>query len=159
MAKNLAVTAALEDYLEAIYHLSRYGKAARSRDISEQLSVHKSTVTAALKTLGGMGLINYSPYEAVTLTRDGRKVAEDVVVRHSALKDFFTDVLKVDAETAETAACGMEHAVPREIVDKLAAFAISMRDCPLLVQSEAQQKQKTKSRGCTTCRTKSVGVE
>lgn len=132
MTKAVQLTAALEDYLEAIFNLCRYDSAARSRDIAESLNVHKSTVTAALKSLGQMNMINYAPYEAVTLTPEGRRVAEDVVRRHIALKDFFVDVLKVDRELAETAACGMEHSVPREIVTKLATFAIQMRGCPRL---------------------------
>jgi DtxR family Mn-dependent transcriptional regulator len=132
MTKAVQLTAALEDYLEAIFNLCRCDAAARSRDIAESLNVHKSTVTAALKTLGQMSLINYAPYEAVTLTDEGRRRAEDVVRRHAALKDFFINVLKVDAEVAENAACGMEHAVPREIVTKLASFAVQMRGCPRL---------------------------
>lgn len=132
MEKGAPVTSVLEDYLEAILNLCRYDSAARSRDIAESLNVHKSTVTAALKTLGQMELINYAPYEAVTLTPTGRQVAEDVARRHAALRDFFVDVLKVDEGMAEKAACGMEHSVPREIVERLADFAIHMRGCPRL---------------------------
>lgn len=143
------LTAALEDYLEAIFNLCRFDKAARSRDIAETLNVHKSTVTAALKSLGQMNLINYAPYEAVTLTPEGRKLAEDVAIRHSALRDFFINVLKVDQELAESAACGMEHAVPREIVEKLARFAVSMHDCPRLVQDKAGKMAANKV--CADC--------
>lgn len=132
MHKAVTLTAALEDYLEAIFNLCRFNQAARSRDIAEMLNVHKSTVTAALKSLGQMQLIHYAPYEAVTLTPEGRRLAEDVAIRHSALRDFFINVLKVDTDTAEKAACGMEHSVPREIVQKLAAFAVSMSNCPQL---------------------------
>lgn len=130
MKRSLTITAALEDYLEAIFNLSRRNKSARSRDIAESLGVHKSTVTAALKSLGGMNLINYAPYEAVTLTREGERLAKDVVKRHDALKGFFTDVLMVDEELAEKAACGMEHAMPKEIVERLAEFAHVIRACP-----------------------------
>ncbi|MCC8181334.1 MAG: metal-dependent transcriptional regulator [Planctomycetes bacterium] len=151
MAKPVTLTAALEDYLEAIYNLSRHGKAARSRDIAEALGVHKSTVTAALKSLGHQNLIHYSPYEAVTLTKQGERVAEDVVKRHGTLKNFFINVLKVDEETAETAACGMEHALPREIVDKLTCFAISMRQCPLVLPKE---RKAAKKKNCTACATR-----
>lgn len=146
MVKTVTLTAALEDYLEAILNLSRFDKAARSRDIAEALDVHKSTVTAALKSLGNMNLINYAPYEAVTLTPEGRRLAEDVAKRHMALKDFFVNILKVDVATAETAACGMEHSVPREIVERLAAFASNMQDCPR-VTVEAAPTCDT----CTTC--------
>lgn len=146
MVKSISLTAALEDYLEAILNLSRFDKAARSRDIAEALDVHKSTVTAALKSLGQMNLINYAPYEAVTLTAEGRRLAEDVAKRHSALKDFFVNILKVDVATAESAACGMEHAVPREIVEKLATFAQAMQDCPRVTEEAAP-----KCDNCTTC--------
>ncbi len=132
MTNAVRLTAALEDYLEAIFNLCRLGSAAHSRDIAESLNVHKSTVTAALKSLGQLNLINYSPYEAVTLTPEGKRRAEDVVRRHAALKDFFINVLKVDAELAEKAACGMEHKLPREILTKLSSFALRMRDCPRL---------------------------
>jgi len=127
MHETLKVTAVLEDYLEAIHNLSRFDKGARSRDIAEALDVHKSTVTSALKVLGMMGLVHYSPYEAVTLTAEGQKVAQDVVRRHETLRDFFTEVLEIEPETAEKAACGMEHSMPREIVERLATFAEGYR--------------------------------
>lgn len=146
MEKGAPVTSVLEDYLEAILNLCRHDSAARSRDIAESMNVHKSTVTAALKTLGHMHLVNYAPYEAVTLTPEGKRLAEDVAKRHAALKDFFVDVLKVDEEMAEKAACGMEHSVPREIVEKLAGFAVNMRGCPRL-EDEADSEQG----GCECC--------
>lgn len=143
------VTSVLEDYLEAILNLCRQDTAARSRDIAESLNVHKSTVTAALKTLGQMRLVNYSPYEAVTLTPEGKRLAEDVANRHAALRDFFVDVLKVDGEMAEKAACGMEHSVPREIVEKLADFALHMRGCPRL--DEVIEIPRKLSKNCKSC--------
>lgn len=149
MEKGGQVTPVLEDYLEAILNLCRFDSAARSRDIAESMSVHKSTVTAALKTLGNMQLVNYAPYEAVTLTPEGKRLAEDVARRHAALKDFFVDVLKVDGEMAEKAACGMEHSVPREIVEKLADFAVHMRGCPRLDADEVANDKHTED--CTSC--------
>lgn len=149
MSKDVTLTAALEDYLEAIFHLCRFDSSARSRDIAESLNVHKSTVTAALKSLGHMKLINYAPYEAVTLTPEGQRLAEDVVVRHAALKDFFVNVLRVDGEVAESAACGMEHSIPREIVEKLAKFATQMRGCPRI-----EGETKTSDNTCTACLTR-----
>lgn len=149
MEKGGHVTSVLEDYLEAILNLCRFDSAARSRDIAESMNVHKSTVTAALKTLGNMQLVNYAPYEAVTLTPEGQRLAEDVARRHAALKDFFVNVLKVDQAMAEKAACGMEHSVPREIVEKLADFAVHMRGCPRL--GEEERKADARAQDCITC--------
>lgn len=127
MHETMRVTAVLEDYLEAIYNLSRGGGGARSRDIATAMNVHKSTVTSALKALGQMRMVHYSPYEAVSLTIEGEKIAKDVVRRHETLRGFFTDVLKVEPAMAEEAACGMEHSMPREILEKLAGFAASLQ--------------------------------
>lgn len=151
MEKNAPLTSALEDYLEAIFNLCGSDSTARSRDIAESLNVHKSTVTAALKSLGQMRLIHYAPYEAVSLTPEGRRLAGDVVRRHAALRDFFVDVLHVDSVTAEHAACGMEHSVPREIVEKLAQFAVQMRDCPRLDEAEKNKEESVKDTNCLVC--------
>ncbi len=65
MAKQ-KLTASQEDYLEAIYTISQEKMAARAKDISTHLDVRASSVTGALRTLGGMGLINYAPYDLIT---------------------------------------------------------------------------------------------
>lgn len=122
MSRKRKLSAALEDYVEAIYHLQCNNKVARSKDISSTLNVHKSTVTNALKSLSEKGLINYEPYGLITLTQTGEKLARDVVRRHNGLKDFFVKVLGVDAELAESAACRMEHSVPRQIADRFVEF-------------------------------------
>lgn len=141
MHETLKVTAVLEDYLEAIFHLSRFEEGARSRDIAEALHVHKSTVTSALRALKQMRLIHYSPYGSATLTAEGDRLARDVVRRHETLREFFTEILGVDAKMAEEAACGMEHAMPREIVDRLALFARSVRRGDLGTYLECKERK------------------
>ncbi|HRU04911.1 MAG TPA: metal-dependent transcriptional regulator [Candidatus Brocadiia bacterium] len=119
-ADNLS--ASLEDYLEAIYRLVEERKVARVTSIATRLKVHKSSVTGALRALAGRGLVNYQPYGLVTLTEEGVVAARDIVRRHEALSGFFTCVLGLDEMEAETAACRMEHAVPRRVTDRLIHF-------------------------------------
>jgi DtxR family Mn-dependent transcriptional regulator len=123
MAEADTISATLEDYLEAILDLEREDRAPRVRDIASALSVHKSTVTAALKTLSEKKLINYSPYEITSLTAEGRRIAEGVSENHRIIRRFLTDVLKVDADTAEENACRMEHVINEEVLERFAAFA------------------------------------
>ncbi|MBL0712115.1 MAG: metal-dependent transcriptional regulator [Desulfosarcina sp.] len=130
MAASEALTASMEDYLEAIYHIVRKKQAARAKDIARRLEVNNSSVTGALRTLSDKGLINYAPYDVITLTPKGRLHAEDVVRRHEALLDFFTKVLCVDAAEASKAACKMEHAVSRTILDRLIRFVEFLEICP-----------------------------
>lgn len=124
------LSASMEDYLEAIYHIVTAKQAARAKDIAKRLDVNNSSVTGALRTLSEKGFINYAPYDVITLTPKGHKHAEDVVRRHEALMDFFTKVLCVDQTEASEAACKMEHAVSRNILDRLIRFVEFIEICP-----------------------------
>lgn len=116
------LSASLEDYLEAIYNLASESEGARSKDIAETLGVARSSVTGALQTLSEKGLANYRPYGCITLTRSGRAVAAEVVRKHNVLKSFFVNVLGVDNDTAQQAACKAEHALGPEIIGRLLSF-------------------------------------
>lgn len=124
------LSASLEDYLEAVFHIEGAKGAARPKDIAARLGVNNSSVTGALRSLASRELVNYAPYDVVTLTDSGRKVAEEVVRRHEALKRFFVEVLAVDPELAESAACKMEHEIPREIVERIIQFVEFVEICP-----------------------------
>ncbi len=116
------LSASLEDYLEAIFHVVTAKQAARAKDIADRLSVNSSSVTGALHALKERELINYEPYDLITLTEQGLRVAREVVRRHEVLRDFFVDVLGIGQEEAETAACGMEHSMPPVVFDRLVQF-------------------------------------
>lgn len=127
---NPALSASLEDYLEAILHIVEAKGAARPKDIARHLDIGNSSVTAALKTLAARELVNYAPYEVITLTDGGEKAARDVVRRHETLREFFVRVLAADEKLADESACRMEHAVPGELVDRFLRFLEFVEMCP-----------------------------
>ena len=116
------LSAALEDYLEAIYNLSGDSNVARSKDIAESLGVSKASVTGALRALKKKGLANYKPYDYVTLTKSGIETAAIVASKHEILMSFFINVLGVDSDTAQKAACRAEHTLGPEVIKRLVAF-------------------------------------
>jgi len=130
MTGTKTITTTLEDYLEAIAWLVSDKGVARVRDIAAALSVHKSTVTATLRSLAEKGLVHYSAYEAATLTPEGRKIAEDVIRRHEIVREFFIEVLALDREVADANACRIEHVMDAEVLDRLASFARFVKECP-----------------------------
>jgi DtxR family Mn-dependent transcriptional regulator len=130
MTAIMDLSASLEDYLEAIYHIVEEKKVARAKEIASRLKVSRSSVTEAFRSLSQKELINYAPYEVITLTARGQKVAEDIIRRHEALKEFFIKVLAVDEKLAEEGACKVEHAAPREIIERLIHFVSFMEACP-----------------------------
>jgi DtxR family Mn-dependent transcriptional regulator len=116
------LSSTLEDYLEAIYHIESEKRAARVRDISKYLGVAKSTVNAALKSLARKKMVQYEPYELILLTEEGRETAADIVMNHRIMRDFLHDVLFFGDDKAEDVACKMEHAVDREVIERLVCF-------------------------------------
>lgn len=130
MKKKTSLSASLEDYIEAIYHIIEEKLVARSKEIAARLGVSRASVTEALRALSKKGLINYEPYEAITMTEKGRKVAEDVIFRHDSLKRFFIEVLALDEQIAEDGACRVEHAAPPEVISRMISFIEFMQHCP-----------------------------
>jgi len=126
--RKTRISATLEDYLEAILNQEEREGAARVRDIAASVSVHKSTVTAALHALSEKRLVNYVPYGPITLTESGRRIAERVKHDHDVIRTFLRDILLVDDEVAEENACRMEHVMDRTVLDRLVVFAKYMRD-------------------------------
>ena len=130
MSRSEPLSSNMEDYLEAIFHISEQKQAARAKDIADRMQVNKSSVTGALRSLSDKGLVNYAPYDIITLTGRGKKLAVEIVRRHEALKDFFVKILLIDKTEAEQAACKVEHEISKNIVDRLISFVEFMEICP-----------------------------
>lgn len=130
MANREALSSNMEDYLEAIFHISSEKQAARAKDIADRLKVNKSSVTGALRSLSEKGYVNYAPYDIITLTAKGKVMAKDVVRRHETLKDFFVKILLLDEQDAEEASCKVEHAISEKILDRIINFVEFMEICP-----------------------------
>ncbi len=124
------ISASLEDYLEAIHAIVTAGEAPRVKAIAAHLDVRASSVTAALRQLADRQLVEYVPYGAITLTPRGERTARDVAGRHHALRAFFGEILAVEPELADAAACRVEHVIPPELHRRLAAFVAYLRDHP-----------------------------
>ncbi len=154
--QTVSLTASLEDYIEAIYHIISINQVARSKDIATRLDVSRASVTEALRTLSKKELIHYAPYEPITLTQLGKETAEDVIFRHDALKRFFIEVLAIDTKTAEEGACRVEHAAPPEVIARMISFIDFLQACPRggndLLQGFADYYKHGKTRNnCDEC--------
>ena len=120
--QNANLSASLEDYLEAIFNLSSESNIARSKDIAKSLGVSRASVIGALRVLKEKWLANYKPYDYVTLTESGRAAAAGIAQKHEILKSFFINVLGVEADVAQQAACKAEHALGPGIITRLLRF-------------------------------------
>ncbi len=100
-----------EDYLETILRLYRKQGYVRSTDIANAMNYTKASISRAVKILKEDGYIYLDPNKMIFLTEKGTKKAVEIYERHEMLTQFLTEVLGIDAETAEHDACHMEHAI------------------------------------------------
>ena len=111
-----------EDYLEAIYNLSKNNSQIRSIDIAKTLNVTKASTFNALKILAKEDCIEKEYYGAVTLTEKGLKLAKSVEQKHKAITKLLIEILKVTPKIAEIDACKIEHNLSEETTRKLFEF-------------------------------------
>ena len=116
-----AMSQSLEDYLEAVYLLIAEGRPAQVRDVAKRLSVKMPSVVKALHELKKLGLVTQEPYANIELTAGGRRVARNVLDRHTLIRSFLIK-LGVGRRTADRDACLMEHILSAETLDKIRTY-------------------------------------
>lgn len=117
-------TLTIENYIKAIYQIcSTHNKSvATTGELAAALSVQPSTVTSMLKTLSEAGLVQYTPYEGVSLTEAGRLLAMRVVRRHRLLELFLVRTLQLSWDEVHDEAEELEHAVSDFLIDRIDVF-------------------------------------
>ncbi|MBR0597089.1 metal-dependent transcriptional regulator [Sinanaerobacter chloroacetimidivorans] len=110
------LTFTMENYLEAIYELSKSGNGARISDIAEKLNVTKASTNSAMATLSEKGLITNEKYKEVFLTPEGYKLAEFTSKKHHVIHQFLTSVLNIDSGIADNDACAIEHVISSDSI-------------------------------------------
>lgn len=111
---------AVEDYLKAIFHLSRGGDAASTSAIADRLNVAAGSVTGMLKRLAERGLVEHVPYYGARLTRVGEREAIRMIRRHRVLELFLVQTLGYTWDRVHAEAERLEHAASDELIDRLA---------------------------------------
>jgi DtxR family transcriptional regulator, Mn-dependent transcriptional regulator len=115
-------SASVEDYLKIILEIRAVHGEVRAGEIKRRLKVTGPSVTEACQLLRDKGLIDYAPYEAISLTPAGERIARDVQARHATLRSFFIEVLGLEPEVADRGACRMEHALSPPVAERIVAY-------------------------------------
>jgi DtxR family Mn-dependent transcriptional regulator len=115
---------AIEDYLKALYALSRRAEGTvGTSDLAARIGVAPATATAMLKRLDGMGLVSHQPYRGSSLTPAGQKVALEVIRHHRLLESYLSEALGMPWDRIHDEAEVLEHYISEEletlIADKL----------------------------------------
>jgi DtxR family Mn-dependent transcriptional regulator len=120
----------IEDYLKALYILSRNGKPVSTTEIAEHFKIAPASVTEMLKKLAKKGYVKYSPYHGAHLTNKGLQIAEKITRKHRLLERFLHDVLRIGKDKVHVEACEMEHALSDDAEESLCRFLNHPDKCP-----------------------------
>jgi len=105
-----------EDYLEAIYNMTKGKGYARTTDLADRLKITK-------------GLVDYKKYEGVKLTEKGYDIGKAVSESHYAIMELLK-MLQVPEAIADRDACTMEHDLDPLTIRQLKKFVGFTKDCP-----------------------------
>lgn len=121
----MAITEAVENYLETILILSKAQPDVHAIDICSYLGYSRPTVSIILKKMKDEGLVNVNTDNHITLTDEGKAVAERIFERHNLLSAFFI-YLGVKKDQALEDACKIEHDLSQETYDLLKAHYLKL---------------------------------
>ena len=102
-----------EMYLETILILTEKNPHVRSIDVCEYKGFSKPSVSRAIGLLKNGGYVNVDGDGYLSLTDEGKSVAQKMYDRHRLLTIFLTS-LGVSEETASADACKIEHHISDE---------------------------------------------
>ncbi|GAA1473061.1 metal-dependent transcriptional regulator [Corynebacterium felinum] len=115
-----ALSQANQDYVKALFTLSEWNeKPVTAKVLADQVGVRLSSASDAVRRLAGLGLVDHTPYGAITLTEKGLSYALAMVRRHRLLESFLVEVLDYRWDQVHEEAEHLEHAVSDFMVDQI----------------------------------------
>lgn len=115
------LTAAVEDYVKAIYMLEGSRESASTNALAARLDVTPAAVSGMLRKLAALGLVEHEPYHGVRLTERGRLVALEVIRHHRLLELFLVESLGMSWDEVHAEAEVLEHVLSEELEELIAA--------------------------------------
>jgi len=120
---------AFEEYCEAIWELAEDDIAVIQARIAERLEVSRPAVSEMIRKLDSEGLVE-SAGTKIALTKDGKRLAEQVVRRHRLAERFLTDILHLSWAEAHQEAGKWEHVISDNVERAIDRLLGSPTTCP-----------------------------
>ncbi len=123
----------VENYLKAALQIALKSKreSVGTGELAAKLCVSPGTVSSMLKSLAEPKteegrirppLVHYKPYEGISLTEEGRRIALRMLRRHRLIELFLAQTLNLTWDQVHEEAENMEHAVSDILIDRIDEF-------------------------------------
>jgi DtxR family transcriptional regulator, Mn-dependent transcriptional regulator len=124
------ITISKENYLKTIAEAEMEGEAVISATLARWLNVSAPAVTMATKRLKRDGMIHIGKEGQISLTADGREIANRVLNRHHLIERMLLEVFGMEWYKVHDEAEQLEHAVSAEFERRLQEKLGNIDSCP-----------------------------
>jgi DtxR family Mn-dependent transcriptional regulator len=125
------LTISIQDYLKNIYELTENGEMASTNALAKKLQISPPSVTGMIQKLASAkpALVEYQKHQGVTLTKEGRKAALEVIRHHRLLEAWLVQTLGYAWDEVHEEAERLEHVISEDFERRIAtAMGHPLRD-------------------------------
>src|SRR5215216_3146408 len=117
------LTISIQDYLKNIYELTEGGENASTNALARKLNISAPSVTGMIQKLASSkpALVEYHKHQGVTLTREGKKAALEVIRHHRLLEAWLVQTLGYSWDEVHEEAERLEHVISEDFERRIAA--------------------------------------
>jgi len=117
--RRSAFTRSQEDYLKALYLLGGADRPVPTRELAQRLGISSPSVSEMVTRLSVQGMVEHDRYRGQQLTREGRKVALELVRHHRLLEVFLVEVLGYAWDEVHDEAERLEHVISERMEQRI----------------------------------------
>ena len=120
---NKTLTISTQDYLKNIYELTESGESASTNALARKLNISAPSVTGMVQKMASSkpALVEYQKHQGVTLTREGKKAALEVIRHHRLLEAWLVQTLGYSWDEVHEEAERLEHVISEDFERRIAA--------------------------------------
>src|SRR5512134_3051500 len=117
------LTISIQDYLKNIYELTENGESASTNALAKKLNISAPSVTGMVQKLASAkpALVEYQKHQGVTLTKEGKKAALEVIRHHRLLEAWLVQTLGYSWDEVHEEAERLEHVISEDFEQRIAA--------------------------------------
>jgi DtxR family Mn-dependent transcriptional regulator len=119
LERRSAFTRSQEDYLKSLYLLGGDERPVPTRELAQRLGISSPSVSEMVTRLSAQGLVEHDRYRGQQLTREGRKVALELVRHHRLLEMFLVRVLGYSWDEVHDEAERLEHVISERMEQRI----------------------------------------
>lgn len=119
LERRSSFTRSQEDYLKALYLLRGDERPVPTRELAQRLGISSPSVSEMVTRLTAQGLVEHDRYRGQQLTREGRKVALELVRHHRLLEMFLVQVLGYTWDEVHEEAERLEHVISERMEQRI----------------------------------------